>query len=167
MRDRLPNWGAEFVMFVLKQAWASVYGFALLFAIILSSMVWRDSWVVTRYDADVVTHVVLATTGGGADDGAGVGAGAQWDAPAYAPPPAGDFGGGWLAGLSTANGKAVAVSAAGMRRAKAQFGGGDMADAYPTDAAAMRPGMGAAGATDDEYECEAGGMLRPTSGTQT
>ena len=25
--------------------------------------------VVTRYDADVVTHVVLATTGGGADDG--------------------------------------------------------------------------------------------------
>ena len=41
--------------------------------------------------------------------------------PASAPP--GDFGGGGFDGFSTGNGKAVAVSAAGMRRAKALFGG--------------------------------------------
>ena len=51
MRDRLPHWGAEFAMFVLKQGWASIYGFMLLFAIVVSSMVWRDTWWVTRYDA--------------------------------------------------------------------------------------------------------------------
>ncbi len=51
MRGRLPHWGAEFVMFVFKQAWASVFGALLLVAIIVSSMVWRDHWVVTRYDA--------------------------------------------------------------------------------------------------------------------
>jgi uncharacterized membrane protein YoaT (DUF817 family) len=50
MRKRLPHWGAEFVMFVLKQGWASIYGFALLFAIILSSLCWQDDWAVTRYD---------------------------------------------------------------------------------------------------------------------
>lgn len=38
-------------MFVLKQGWASIYGFALLVAIIVSSMVWDDAWWLTRYDA--------------------------------------------------------------------------------------------------------------------
>ena len=51
MRARLPHWGAEFVMFVLKQGWASIYGFALLVAIIVSSIVWDDAWWLTRYDA--------------------------------------------------------------------------------------------------------------------
>jgi uncharacterized membrane protein YoaT (DUF817 family) len=51
MRDRLPHWGSESVMFVFKQAWASIFGFALLCAIILSALIWRDTWWVTRYDA--------------------------------------------------------------------------------------------------------------------
>ena len=53
MRARLPHWGAEFVMFVLKQGWASIYGFALLVAIIVWSIGWDDAWWLTRYEAVV------------------------------------------------------------------------------------------------------------------
>ena len=63
--------------------------------------------------------------------------------PASAAPPAGEGGGGGggFGGFSTGNGKAVAVSAAGMRRAKALLGGdgenSDGTDAPSTSAAAM------------------------------
>ena len=51
MRRRLPFGVAEFVMFVLKQGWAAIFGAALLAGIIISSRIWQADWPVARYDA--------------------------------------------------------------------------------------------------------------------
>ena len=51
MRRRLPARVAEFVMFVLKQAWACLFGACLLAAIIGTKMIWQDDWPIARYDA--------------------------------------------------------------------------------------------------------------------
>ena len=51
MRRRLPAGVAEFVMFVLKQAWACLFGACLLVAIIGTKMIWLDHWPLARYDA--------------------------------------------------------------------------------------------------------------------
>jgi uncharacterized membrane protein YoaT (DUF817 family) len=51
MRARLPLGLAEFVMFVLKQGWACLFGGLLLFAIIGTKLVWQPDWPVQRYDA--------------------------------------------------------------------------------------------------------------------
>ena len=50
-RSYLPLWLAEFIMFVLKQAWACLFGGVLLAAIILSKLVWSSGWPLERYDA--------------------------------------------------------------------------------------------------------------------
>ena len=49
-RRRLPPRGAEFAMFVLKQGWAALFGGLFLAAILLSRLLWRDDWPLTRYD---------------------------------------------------------------------------------------------------------------------
>ncbi len=51
MRARLPRGLAGFVMFVLKQGWACLFGGALLVAIIGTKLVWQPDWPVHRYDA--------------------------------------------------------------------------------------------------------------------
>ncbi|WP_106354909.1 DUF817 domain-containing protein [Yoonia maritima] len=51
MRRRLPARVAEFVMFVLKQAWACLFGACLLAAIIGTKVIWQDDWPIARYDA--------------------------------------------------------------------------------------------------------------------
>ncbi|CUI84800.1 DUF817 domain-containing protein [Cognatishimia activa] len=51
MRHRLPFGVAEFVMFVLKQGWAAIFGAALLAGIIISSQIWQADWPIARYDA--------------------------------------------------------------------------------------------------------------------
>ena len=51
MRHRLPFGAAEFVMFVLKQGWAAIFGAALLAGIIISSQIWQADWPIARYDA--------------------------------------------------------------------------------------------------------------------
>ncbi len=51
MRGRLPFAVAEFVMFVLKQGWACLFGTSLLFAIIGTRMIWQTDWALNRYDA--------------------------------------------------------------------------------------------------------------------
>lgn len=51
MRTRLPGVAVEFVMFVLKQGWACLYGGLLLGAMILSQMVWTPDIPIARYDA--------------------------------------------------------------------------------------------------------------------
>ncbi|MBL4749323.1 MAG: DUF817 domain-containing protein [Amylibacter sp.] len=38
-------------MFVLKQAWACLFGILFLAVIIISSAIWQDSWALQRYDA--------------------------------------------------------------------------------------------------------------------
>jgi uncharacterized membrane protein YoaT (DUF817 family) len=50
-RARLPYGLAEFVMFVLKQGWACLFGGLLLAAIIGTKLVWQPDWPVQRYDA--------------------------------------------------------------------------------------------------------------------
>jgi uncharacterized membrane protein YoaT (DUF817 family) len=50
-RARLPHVLAEFVMFVLKQGWACLFGGLLLAAIILTKLAWQAGWPLHRYDA--------------------------------------------------------------------------------------------------------------------
>ncbi len=57
MRARLPHGLAEFVMFVLKQGWAALFGGLLLIAIIMTKLIWQDHWAIARYDALVVIAV--------------------------------------------------------------------------------------------------------------
>lgn len=51
MRARLPFALAEFVMFVLKQGWACLFGGSLLLAIIGTKLIWQADWAMNRYDA--------------------------------------------------------------------------------------------------------------------
>jgi len=57
-RARLPSGAAEFVMFVLKQGWAALFGIALLLAMLASKAVWQADWAVARYDALVLFALV-------------------------------------------------------------------------------------------------------------
>jgi uncharacterized membrane protein YoaT (DUF817 family) len=50
-RATLPSGIAEFVMFVLKQGWACLFGGLLLVAMLVTRQVWQDDWPVHRYDA--------------------------------------------------------------------------------------------------------------------
>jgi len=50
-RNRLPLPLAEFVMFVLKQGWACLFGGLMLAAIIGSRLFWNADWPIHRYDA--------------------------------------------------------------------------------------------------------------------
>jgi uncharacterized membrane protein YoaT (DUF817 family) len=50
-RAKLPAGLVEFIMFVLKQGWASLFGGLLLIAIITSKLIWQDDWFLSRYDA--------------------------------------------------------------------------------------------------------------------
>lgn len=51
MRARLPHALTEFVMFVLKLGWASLFGGLLLIGLIGTRAVWSDDWPIHRYDA--------------------------------------------------------------------------------------------------------------------
>jgi uncharacterized membrane protein YoaT (DUF817 family) len=57
VRARVPGPVAELVMFVLKQAWACLFGAMMLGAIVASKAVWQADWPVARYDALVVFAV--------------------------------------------------------------------------------------------------------------
>ncbi|MCW3784774.1 DUF817 domain-containing protein [Defluviimonas salinarum] len=57
MRARLPHGLAEFVMFILKQGWASLFGGLLLAALIVSKAVWQPDWALQRYDALLIFAV--------------------------------------------------------------------------------------------------------------
>ncbi|MCU9849782.1 DUF817 domain-containing protein [Defluviimonas sp. WL0024] len=57
MRARLPHGLAEFVMFILKQGWASLFGGLLLAALIVSRAVWQPDWALQRYDALLIFAV--------------------------------------------------------------------------------------------------------------
>ncbi|WP_296418699.1 DUF817 domain-containing protein [Pseudooctadecabacter sp.] len=58
VRRRLPHGFAEFVMFVLKQGWACLFGGLLLLAVICTKAIWGDDWAITRYDALFVFAVL-------------------------------------------------------------------------------------------------------------
>jgi uncharacterized membrane protein YoaT (DUF817 family) len=50
-RGRLPHGLIEFVMFLLKQAWACLFGGLLLISIIATKLIWQPDWPLHRYDA--------------------------------------------------------------------------------------------------------------------
>ena len=50
VRDRLPAWLAELVMFILKQGWAALFGLLFIIAILTSKALWQDDWPLERYD---------------------------------------------------------------------------------------------------------------------
>ncbi len=49
-RARLPSAFAEFVLFILKQGWACLFGGLLLLAIIATKLLWQPDWPLQRYD---------------------------------------------------------------------------------------------------------------------
>ena len=57
-RARLPPRLAEFVMFVLKQGWACLFGGLMLAALLVSAAIWQPDWPVHRYDALLVFALV-------------------------------------------------------------------------------------------------------------
>ena len=57
MRARLPNAIEEPTMYVFKHLWAGLFGGVLMIAMVLTSLIWHDDWLVTRYDALLVIAV--------------------------------------------------------------------------------------------------------------
>ena len=55
----LPAPIAEFCIFVLKQAWACLFGATLLALMIATRLVWSDDWIIARYDALLIMAVGL------------------------------------------------------------------------------------------------------------
>lgn len=56
---RLPAPLAEFILFGLKQAWASLFAGLMLGLLIVTHLVWQDAWPVHRYDALFVAAVAI------------------------------------------------------------------------------------------------------------
>jgi uncharacterized membrane protein YoaT (DUF817 family) len=61
---RLPSDGfvgaaLEFLVFGLKQAWACLYGGAMLALIMVSAMLWPETSVISRYDALFISAVLI------------------------------------------------------------------------------------------------------------
>ena len=59
VRARLPHGPAEFVLFVLKQGWAALFGGAMLVGILATKAIWQEGWALARYDALVLYAVGL------------------------------------------------------------------------------------------------------------
>ena len=50
-RRHLPHGAAEFVMFVLKQGWACLFGGLMIGGLLISDAIWQETWALARYDA--------------------------------------------------------------------------------------------------------------------
>ncbi len=59
LNSHLPRLAAAFAMFVIKQAWACLFGGCLLAALIVTKLVWQEDWPLARYDALVLTAISL------------------------------------------------------------------------------------------------------------
>jgi uncharacterized membrane protein YoaT (DUF817 family) len=59
LNARMPIPLAALTMFVLKQAWACLFGGCLLAALIVTKLIWQDHWSLARYDALVLIAVSL------------------------------------------------------------------------------------------------------------
>lgn len=58
-RARVPMLLAEVVMFVLKQAWAALFGILFIIALIGTAAIWQPDWALARYDALLIFAVVM------------------------------------------------------------------------------------------------------------
>ncbi|GAB5388115.1 MAG: DUF817 domain-containing protein [Alphaproteobacteria bacterium] len=59
MRGVLPGPVVEFVMFGLKQAWACLFGGAMLLGLIATHLFWQEEWAMHRYDALLIYAIFL------------------------------------------------------------------------------------------------------------
>lgn len=59
LRDTLPAWLAEAIIFIAKQAWACLFGASILLAVIITNAIWSDDWALARYDALVIFAVLM------------------------------------------------------------------------------------------------------------
>ena len=50
-RRHMPGWLSEFVVFVLKLGWASLFGALMLIGLIVTKVFWTDATWIPRYDA--------------------------------------------------------------------------------------------------------------------
>jgi uncharacterized membrane protein YoaT (DUF817 family) len=57
--DGLAGAALEFLVFGLKQAWACLYGGALMALIMLSAFLWPDTSAISRYDALFISAVLI------------------------------------------------------------------------------------------------------------
>lgn len=58
-RDRWHGWAYEFLLFGLKQAWACLFGGAMLALLLLTGFFWPDDAPLARYDFLVIAAVVI------------------------------------------------------------------------------------------------------------
>ncbi len=67
LRATLPAALAAVLLFVLKLGWAALFAVLILGAIIVTRLIWSDTWTVARYDALVLfalgTQIVFIRTG--------------------------------------------------------------------------------------------------------
>lgn len=59
VRTHLPALLSEFALFVLKQAWACLFGGLLLLLIILTALFWQEEWPLYRYDFLAICAVII------------------------------------------------------------------------------------------------------------
>lgn len=59
IRRLFPGWLSEFIVFVIKLGWASLFAGLLLIGMVLSKAIWADSFAVHRYDAMAAYAVSL------------------------------------------------------------------------------------------------------------
>ena len=62
IRSHLPARSTEFIMFVLKQGWASIFGGLLLGGLVVTDQIWKPEWPVARYDALLIYALALQIT---------------------------------------------------------------------------------------------------------
>ena len=56
---QLHPWLAEFIIFGFKQAWACLFGGAMLGLLIVSKLIWQPGWPVARYDALLAGAILI------------------------------------------------------------------------------------------------------------
>jgi uncharacterized membrane protein YoaT (DUF817 family) len=56
---RLPFWLSEFLIFGFKQAWACLFGGAMLALIVATKLVWSPDWPIHRYDALLIAAILI------------------------------------------------------------------------------------------------------------
>jgi uncharacterized membrane protein YoaT (DUF817 family) len=62
LRARMPHGLSELAVFLVKQAWACLFGVLFLLAIIGSKLIWQADWPLQRYDALFLFAVLTQVT---------------------------------------------------------------------------------------------------------
>ncbi|KMW60691.1 Uncharacterized protein YoaT [Candidatus Rhodobacter oscarellae] len=58
-RSHMPGWLSEFVVFVLKLGWASLFGGLMLIGLVVTKIFWTEATPIPRYDAMLIYAVAV------------------------------------------------------------------------------------------------------------